>query len=209
MRTALIIAALVIATPAITEPDPQSARAFQEEQAGFLSPVTLAMDRRHAAREPNRNRPISQLAEANFQIAVRAGNRVGVPESYTRFVVAKESGGNAAARNPASTATGLGQFIRGTHAAIIGRPLTLAEHVSLASVPEHNAALTAAHLRACLDAMPGASPAVVWKSCHYQGLGNVGGSIDRARAHYAAIAGDMRFTAGNSAPSYRVAGGQS
>jgi hypothetical protein len=208
IRPALIIAALAISTPAVTEPDSQSARAFQQEQAGYLSPVTLAMDRRHAAREPNRGRPVSQLAEANYQIAVRAGNRIGVPESYTRFVVAKESGGNAAARNPASTATGLGQFIRGTHAAIIGRPLTLAEHVSLASVPEHNAALTAAHLRACLDAMPGASPAALWRNCHYYGLANVGGSIDRARSHYASIASDMRFTPGNAAPSYR-AGGQS
>jgi len=207
IRPAIIIAALAVATPAVTENDPIAGPMAHREAVALFDPVTVAGNRRHAMREPSRHRPVSQLAEANYQIAVRAGLRVGVPESHTRFVVRVESGGNAKARNPASTATGLGQFIRGTHAAIIGRPLTLAEHVSLASVPEHNAALTAAHLRACMDSMLGAGAAPVWRNCHSYGLANDGGCIERARLPYEANGGDLAMAPGNQAPCYRESGG--
>jgi len=183
------------------------AEAIQLEQQKFNSQVGVGVIQKLASKDPLAAQQYyaqnfaSMSAEAQMQMQKFLGTSVrqqmgqqiaesawksGTPgdASLTGLIIQQESGGNARARNPASTATGLGQFIRGTHAAILGRPLTLAEHVSLASVPEHNAALTAAHLRACMDRMPGASPAAVWRGCHYYGLANVGSRTEHARAYF-------------------------
>lgn len=114
----------------------------------------------------------------------RVADETGVPRGVMHFHVRMESGYRPAARNPASTATGLLQPIRGSHAAIIGRPLTHAEHFALARDPEHNLRVGAAHIRACIDLMPGASAQRLWRACHVAGHGNVGGRIEMAAAHY-------------------------
>lgn len=184
IRPALILAVLAIPTAATTENDPQAGPIQHREYAALMAPVTVAANRATAMRQPNARRPARQMQEANYQIAIRAGERIGVPANVTAFILDKESGGRADARNPKSTATGLGQIIKGTHEAIIGRRLTMGEHVALARDPEHNARLTAAHIRACIDLMPGADAAAIWRRCHYRGHASVGGRVEMARAYF-------------------------
>ena len=117
-------------------------------------------------------------------MADAVADRFGVPRHTIRFTVMKESGWNPNAKNPNSTATGLGQPIVGSHSAIIGRPLTRAEHATLARNPAHNLSVTAAHIRACQDARPNWSAERLWRECHIKGHANVGTSIKAARAHY-------------------------
>jgi len=120
-------------------------------------------------------------------------DRFGVPRAVARLHVDRESGWNVAAKNPASTATGLFQPIRGSHAAIIGRPLSHEEHRALAVRPEHNAAVGLAHIRACMDAMPRASAERLWRGCHVKGHAAAGTSIAAARAHYARVVEGTAF----------------
>lgn len=143
-----------------------------------------------AARAPmdirtDKGRRGARKADAATREAVyREGERFGVSRAETDYHMARESGWTVAATNPTSTARGLFQPIRGSHAAIIGRPLSYAEHRRLAFDPIHNARVGFAHIRACKDAMPGASPHRLWRECHVKGHANVGTSIHAARAHY-------------------------
>jgi hypothetical protein len=77
-------------------------------------------------------------------------------------------------------------------AAIIGRDprgFSAAEHVSLASRAERNVQVGLAHVRACMDFMPHADAAALWRRCHVAGHAKVGGDIRRARAHFVRVVG--------------------
>jgi Transglycosylase SLT domain len=142
------------------------------QKTAFAAPLDIRTDK-------------TKRRDANLVATVYASaDRFGVPRHIAHYHVDRESGWNVTAKNPASTATGLFQMIRGSHAEIIGKPLTRQEHASLARKPEHNANVGMAHIRACMDAMPGASEHALWKKCHYYGHSNVGTSIKVARAHY-------------------------
>jgi Transglycosylase SLT domain len=126
-------------------------------------------------------------------LADKVADRFGVPRDTVRFHVMQESGWNPFAKNPSSSATGLTQPIIGSHSTIVGKKLTKEEHRALARDPEHNLNVGVAHIRACMDAMPGASARALWKRCHVAGHANVGTSIHAARAHYARVVEGSRF----------------
>lgn len=117
----------------------------------------------------------------------KARQDFGVRRDVVDYAVKRESGWDVAAANPASTARGLFQVIRGTHAEIIGRPLTYAEHRALSFNPRHHVNVGMAHLRMCQDAMPGASAHRIWKGCHHDGPAAAGTTMKAARAHYARV----------------------
>jgi hypothetical protein len=117
-------------------------------------------------------------------VVYREADRFGVPHHIVNEHVRRESGWNVYAANPTSSARGLFQLIRGSHAEIVGRNLSYQEHRKMAFDPVHNARLGMAHIRACMDAMPGASAERLWKKCHVQGHASVGTSIKAARIHY-------------------------
>lgn len=147
------------------------------------------LNSRATAAPPLDIRPAKQR-RADPQIVAmvdRMADRFGVPREIARFHVDRESGWRVTAKNPASTATGLFQPVRGSQAAIIGRPLTKAEHRALAVNPEHNAAVGLAHIRACLDARPNWTAERLWRGCHIKGHAAVGTSIQAAREHYARV----------------------
>ncbi len=209
IRPAIVIAVLAVSTPAITENDTIAGAQMHREGIALFEPVAVAGSRRHAMREPTRHRPASQIAEANWQLAIRAGERLGIPAHVTSYHVAKESGGNQYARNPKSTATGLAQVVYRTHIAITGEQLSKQEHFRLATDPVRSANIMAAHIAACREQRPDWSPTQLHRLGYMAGLANCGSSLNRAAQHYARLASDMRFTPGNSAASYSMTGGQS
>ena len=111
--------------------------------------------------------------------------QVGVRESLASYVVRRESGGNMAARNPRSSATGAMQVIDGTAAAIAGRQVSKAERKT-----EIGIALGVAYLKTCQMAMPTAADHAIWRSCFYYGHGAVGGDLAFARQAFAQLNND-------------------
>lgn len=184
-RLSLIIAASLISTAAIPEADPQSARAFITEQAGFFAPVAtaqVASKRRHGVRGSYAPDPtIVALVD-------RAADQAGLDRAVVRYHVARESSFRPDARNPRSTAKGLLQVIRGSHEAIVGRRMSLEEHLRLMAQPEYAMRVGLAHMKACVALMPGASVKQVY-ACHYHGHGRFGGRIQMAAAYYRPDAG--------------------
>jgi len=177
----IVLGAALLAVPATSESDPQSARAFILEEATRFSPqptAQLAVDRRRPLRASYAPDPtIVALVD-------KVADETGIPRAVMRFHVARESGFRPAARNPKSTATGMLQLIRGSHAAIIGRELTKDEHCRRASDPAHNLRVGAAHIKGCMALMPGASADRLWKGCHIRGHAAAGGRIEIAARMY-------------------------
>lgn len=188
IRTIIALAGLCLAAaPAIPEHDPDSAReVYLRERFALLAPAVVSGPA--PARKARRVAPPPALAA----IVDRWADRFGVPRDIARFHVAHESSWNVRARNPRSSATGLFQPVRASQAAILGRDqrdFTTAEHVALARDPELNAQIGLAHIRACMDFMPNATAAALWRRCHVAGHAAVGGDIRRARAHFARVVG--------------------
>jgi hypothetical protein len=205
LARSLIIGAALAAVPMapLADGGPDMYAVFRSE---ITSPVSVA----------SRQMRTRTADPTLVSIVDREADRFGVPRDVARFHVARESSWNPSARNPASTAKGLMQPVRGSHAAIIGRALDTRQHLRLAADASHNAAVGMAHIRACMDFMPGASAAALWRRCHVAGHGNVGGSIRRAREHYARVvenrgwlaAGSVALPADMSAwSSFRSGGG--
>ena len=117
----------------------------------------------------------------------KAARDFGVRKDLVDYTLKRESGWHVAAANPTSSARGLFQVIRGTHAEIVGRPLTQAEHRAMSFNPKHHVNVGMAHLRMCQDAMPGASAHRIWKGCHHDGPAAAGTTMRVARAHYARV----------------------
>jgi hypothetical protein len=130
------------------------------------------------------HRRSNQIDPRLYARVTHAAYAHGIPKDVMHYHVKRESSYNPRARNPRSTATGLLQVVKGSHEAIIGRRLSLQEHISLMSDVDHGLSVGAAHIRGCMQLMPNASPHALWKRCHYYGHGNVGGSIQIASAHY-------------------------
>jgi hypothetical protein len=147
------------------------------------------------AKEPLDIRPEKQRRADPYVVALvdKAAHDFGVRKELADFTVKRESGWNVAAANRASTARGLFQVIRGTHADIIGRPLSYAEHRALSFDAKHHVNVGMAHLRMCQDAMPGASAARIWKQCHHDGPAAAGTRMEAARAHYARVVEGRAF----------------
>lgn len=181
-RSLIILAGCAFALPAMPEGgDPQSARAFITEQAAIFSArptEQVAVARRRPVRGSYGPDPtIVALVD-------RAADRAGVPREIARFHVARESGFRPDARNPRSTATGLLQVIHGSHEAIVGRRMSRAEHFALMRQPDYAMRVGLAHVRACMDRLPGASAHRLWTGCHIKGHAAVGGRIEMARLHF-------------------------
>jgi len=119
------------------------------------------------------------------QIVMRTAGRYGVPAHVADYHARRESGYRAAARNPKSTAKGVLQVVKGTHEAIIGRRLTLQEHLQLMSDPKHGAAVGMAHIAACFEARPNWTAGQLWQRGHVAGLRSCGTTLDRAAEIYA------------------------
>lgn len=184
----LAIAALALcAGPALPERDPDGPlETLIRERAALLGSAPIAGPAQ-AQRRAQRARPAALVA-----LVDRWADRFGVPREVARFHVDHESGWLVRARNAKSTATGLFQPVRASHAAIIGRDpigFSVAEHIALASDPEENVKVGLAHIRACMDFMPGASAAALWRRCHVAGHRAVGGDIRVARAYFARVVG--------------------
>ena len=119
------------------------------------------------------------------QIVLNTASRYGVPAHVADYHARRESGYRAAARNPHSTAKGVLQVVKGTHEAIIGRRLTLNEHLHMMSDPVHGAAVGMAHIAACMESRPHWTPGQLWQRGHVAGLRSCGTSLDRAAEIYA------------------------
>jgi hypothetical protein len=167
-----IAAALIASAVTAAAVDPL---AFWQSQNKVAAPLEIRTDK------VKRGDPAIRAA------VYREADRFGVPRHVVDEHVRRESGWNVYAANPSSTARGLFQLVRGSHAEIIGRPLSYQEHRRMAFDPTHNARLGLAHIRACMDAMPGASAERLWRRCHVQGHAAVGTSIKAARDYYARV----------------------
>lgn len=119
-----------------------------------------------------------------IQIVEQEARRFGVPVEIALYHAKRESGFSPAAKNPASTAKGTLQVIRGSHAAIIGRNLSLSEHLALAGDATHGTRAGMAHIAAAYEARPHWTPDQLWRRCHVAGLDNCGTSLSRAAAIY-------------------------
>jgi hypothetical protein len=180
---ALIVGAAVMAAPAASDStSSNSAREWTvDNRVAVFSSLPIAQApplRRHGVRGSYGPDP-TVLAMIH-----RIADESGIPRETMLFHVKHESGFRPDAKNRRSTATGFLQLIRGSHAAIIGRALTKAEHAVLARKPEHNLRVGAAHIRACMELMPGASAVQLWKRCHIRGHAAVGGRIEMAARFY-------------------------
>lgn len=182
IRCCLIAFLAILVTPMHAEGDPQGAREV------FLAEVhALGSNKPIAEVAINKRRHInSRYAPDPTILAMvdRVADESGIPRSIMRFHVQKESDYNPRARNPKSTATGLLQLIKGSHEVIAGRMLTREEHFRLAVDPEYNLRLGAAHIKACMQVMPGATAEAMWRRCHVRGHRNVGGDIRVARSYF-------------------------
>lgn len=118
-------------------------------------------------------------------VVLATARRFGVPEHVADYHARRESGYRAAARNPKSTAKGVLQVIHGTHEAIVGRRMSLTEHLALMSDARHGAAVGMAHIAACMEARPDWTPGKLWRSGHVAGLRSCGTSLNRAAQIYA------------------------
>jgi hypothetical protein len=150
---------------------------------------TTSLNKRATAAPPLDIRPERQRRADPQVVALveRSARDFGVRKDVVDYTLKRESGWQVAAANPASTARGLFQVIRGTHAEIVGRPLSYAEHRALSFNPKHHVNVGMAHLRMCQDAMPGASAHRIWKGCHHDGPAAAGTTMKAARAHYARV----------------------
>ena len=174
----------MVAYPLNAEQDDQSARSvYLAEIHSLGSPAAYASVKlSKEVKRPVRARyaPDPSIVKLAMNIADETGIRRDVMHDH----IVRESGYNPNARNPKSTATGLLQLIKGSHEAIAGRLLTKEEHFRLAKNPEYNLRLGAAHIKACMELMPGASSYNLWKKCHVQGHRNVGGDIRTAASYF-------------------------
>lgn len=180
-RLVFIVALSALSVPALPDvTNSNSAREWVVDGPAVFSAARLernAVDRRRPVRGSYGPDPTI------LALVDRVASEIGIPTSVMREHVRRESGFRPAARNPRSSATGLLQVVKGSHEAIIGRKLTMAEHVRLSSDPEHSLRVGAAHMRACMGLMPGASPAKLY-GCHYHGHARFGGRIEMAAAFY-------------------------
>jgi hypothetical protein len=194
--------AFVYSTGVGAENDPQAGPQAHRELTSLFAPAALSGTGkiRSMGRQAN---------EANYQLAIREGRRLGNPDHVTVYHVDKESGGRADARNYTSSANGLAQVVWKTHAKITGEAMTKEEHFRRSLDPLRSARLMAAHIAACRESQPHWTPTQLHRIGYMAGLRNCGSSLDRAAEHYARLASDSYFSSGNYAPSYRVAGGQS
>jgi hypothetical protein len=181
MRRASFLAAgalaLLAATPAI--PERSDVDMYATLRPSILSPAPVMLQRFNARGD------IVALVD-------KVADQTGVPRHVLHEHVKRESGYQPSARNPKSTAKGLTQPVRCSHAVIIGRDcrtFTKSEHFRLASDPSHNLRVGAAHIRACMALMPGASARELWRNCHVKGHGAVGGNIQMAAAYFKPNAG--------------------
>ncbi len=134
-----------------------------------------------AGRAVERRRPVRGSYgpdPAIFALVQRAADEAGIPRDVMNYHVKRESGFRPDARNPKSTATGLLQVVKGSHEAIIGRKLTLSEHVSLMRQPAYALRVGAAHMRACADLTKNLY------ACHYHGHARFGGRIEMAARYF-------------------------
>lgn len=182
-RIALACAALLCSVaPAIPENDPDNWReTFARDRQAFLSPTPIASAK---TRTPRTRVPAIRFKPDPAIVALvdRVASEAGIPVAVMRDHVRRESGFRPGARNPRSTATGLLQVIKSSHEAIIGRRLTLAEHIRLSSDPEYSLRVGAAHMKLCMTLIPGATALRLY-DCHYHGHARFGGSIQMA-AHF-------------------------
>lgn len=139
----------------------------------------------HAA--PGTHAPAARHRRAYAPVVDIVGQQArafGVPEKIAYYHALRESGFNPAAKNPRSTAKGTLQIIKGSHAAIVGRNLSLAEHLALAGDPYHGTRVGMAHIAAAYRARPHWSADQLWRRCHVAGLNNCGTSLEEAAAIY-------------------------
>lgn len=172
----------MVSYTSVAEYDPDSARSVYLAEMRSLG-ATQHMDKVVSTA----NRPVrgSYAPDPNvYALVSKIADETGISRETMHYIVKRESGYRADARNPKSTATGLLQLIRGSHAAIIGRELSKAEHHRLASNAEYNLRVGAAHIKACKQLMPNASADAIWRRCHIRGHAAVGGRIEMAAAHY-------------------------
>lgn len=174
----------LVAYPLNAEQDDQSARGvYLAEIHSLGAPAAYAsVNIKKNVKRPVRARytPDPSLVNLAMQIA----DETGIPRDVMNYHIVRESGYNPNARNPKSTATGMLQLIKGSHEVIAGRILTREEHFRLAKDPEYNLRLGAAHIRGCMQLMPGASANALWKKCHMAGHKNVGGDIRMAASYF-------------------------
>lgn len=151
----------------------------------FLSPARSSLpDAVTGARSQGRaSLPSDQI----LRLITRQARLVGVPVEIALDHARRESGYRCAARNPRSSATGLFQLIDGSAAAIAGRAVSRAERMDCAL----GARLGLAHIRACMDLMPGASSLALWRRCHVGGHARVGGNIHHAAKYFHAVTGSL------------------
>lgn len=178
-----LLVSLFATSVAYTEADPQGAR-----QVYLAEMHALGAKTQMANVSTEKVRRVVRASYAPdpklYAMAKRVASEVGVPMEVVSFHIMKESGWRADARNPKSTATGLLQLIKGSHEAISGQLLTKEEHFRLARDPERNLRLGVAHIKACMELMPGASADRLWRSCHVKGHAAAGGRIEMATAYY-------------------------
>lgn len=124
-----------------------------------------------------------QPAGYAYTTADTMASKVGVRPSLARYVVHRESRGNMAARNSASSATGAMQVIDGTAAAIAGRHVSRAERKTTLGI-----AIGVAYLKTCQLALPYAGDHSVWTRCYVRGHGAVGGDIAHAQQAFRILA---------------------
>lgn len=169
--------------PLNAEQDDQSARAvYLAEMHSLGTQAAYASVNLKEVKRPVRARytPDPTLVK----LAMRIADESGIPRNVMHYHIMRESGYNPRARNPKSTATGLLQLIKGSHEIIAGRRLTKQEHFRLAKNPEYNLRLGAAHIKACMQLLPGASANTLWKRCHVAGHAKVGGRIEIAASYF-------------------------
>lgn len=119
-------------------------------------------------------------------------DQYGLPRSLVHEHIRRESSYVVLARNPSSTAKGLTQVVRCSHAAIISRDcrsFSKGEHLRTASNARHNLQVGLAHIAAAHEAQPHWSARDLWRKCHVAGLANCGTSLDRAAQLYARTVG--------------------
>ena len=156
-----------------------------EGDFSLLYKPNAQMERQAAVPDPiTRRVTLAKASPFVVRIVDQTAKQYGVPVEYARFHVARESSFNPAAKNPGSTAKGTLQVIKGSHEAITGRSMTLAEHLASAGDPYHGTSVGMAHLAAAYEARPTWSPQHLWRSCHVGGLRNCGTSLQRAAQLY-------------------------